>query len=73
MGQPNTFFLENALKAHYRLCAAVFHQWLHEYYPLKRQLFQACRRNTYLWRLPTNNSTTVLNRASAFQCIIELR
>ena len=27
---------------------SVFHQWLHEYYPLKRQLSLACRRNTYL-------------------------
>ena len=26
----------------------VFHEWLHGYYPLKRQLFLACRRNTYL-------------------------
>ena len=33
---------------HYRLCAAVFQQWLHEYCPLKRQLSLACRRNTYL-------------------------
>ena len=32
----------------HRLCAAVFHQWLQEYYPLKRQLSLACRRNTYL-------------------------
>ena len=23
-------------KAHYRLCATIFHQWLHEYCPLKR-------------------------------------
>ena len=30
--------------------AAVFHQWLHEYCPLKRQLSLACQRNTYLWR-----------------------
>ena len=29
---------------HYRLCAAVFH----EYFNLKRQLFLACRRNTYI-------------------------
>ena len=28
-------------------CAAVFHQWLHEYCPLKRQLSLACRRNSY--------------------------
>ena len=28
-------------------CAAVFHQWLHEYCPLERQLSLACRRNTY--------------------------
>ena len=27
---------------------AVFHQWLHEYCPLKHQLSLACRRNTYL-------------------------
>ena len=26
-----------------RLCAAVFHQWLHEYCPLKCQLYLACR------------------------------
>ena len=31
-----------------RLCAAVFHQWLHQYCPLKRQLSLTCRRNTYL-------------------------
>ena len=30
------------------LCAAVFHQWLHEYCPLILQLLLACRRNTYL-------------------------
>ena len=28
-------------------CAAVFHQWLNEYCPLKRHLSLACRRNTY--------------------------
>ena len=28
-------------------CADVFHQWLHEYCPLKRQLSLTCRRNTY--------------------------
>ena len=39
---------DSAGHAHYRLCAAVFHQWLHKYSPLKRQLFLACRRNTYL-------------------------
>ena len=39
--------------AHYRLCAAVFHQWLHEYCPLKRQLAPA-----------TNNSPTVSNHSS---------
>ena len=31
-----------------QLCAAVFPQWLHEYCPLKRQLYLACRPNTYL-------------------------
>ena len=31
---------------------------------LKRQLSLACRRNTYLWRHPTNNSPTVSNRSS---------
>ena len=36
------------ISTHYRLCAAVFHQWLHEDYPLKRQLSLACRRNNYL-------------------------
>ena len=46
------------------MCAALFHQWLHEYCPLKRQLPLACRRNTYLWRHPTNNSPTVSNRSS---------
>ena len=35
-------------EAHYRLCAAVFHQWLHEHCPLKGQLSLACRRNIYL-------------------------
>ena len=34
-------------EADYRLCATVFHQWPYEYYRLKRQLFLACRRNTY--------------------------
>ena len=34
-------------QAHYRLCLAVYHQWLYEYCPLKRQLSLACRRNTY--------------------------
>ena len=33
----------------YRMCATVFHPWLHEYSPLKRQLCLACRHNTYLW------------------------
>ena len=32
----------------YRLCAAVFHQCLYEYCPLKRQLSLACRHNIYL-------------------------
>ena len=40
---------------------AVFHQWLPEYCPLKRQLSLSCRQNTYLWRHPTNNSPTVTN------------
>ena len=26
----------------------IFHQWFHEYCPLKRQLSLACRRSTYL-------------------------
>ena len=34
------------------MCLAVFHQWLHEYCFLKRQLSLA-------WRLSTNNSPTV--------------
>ena len=46
------------------MCAAVFHQWLHEYCPLTCQLPLACRRNTYLWRHPTNNGPTVSNRSS---------
>ena len=37
---------------------------LHEYCILKRQLPLTCRRNAYLWRHPTNNSPTVLNRSS---------
>ena len=32
---------------HYRLRAAVFHQWLYEYCPLKPQLSLACWRSTY--------------------------
>ena len=32
--------------------AAVFHQWLQEYCPLKRQLSLSCRRNTYLYGVP---------------------
>ena len=50
--------------AHYRLCAAVFHQWLHECWPVKRQLSLACRRNTYLLRHPTNNSPMGSSRSS---------
>ena len=46
------------------MCAAVFHQWFHEYCPLKHQLSLACQRNTYLWRHPTNNSKMVSNRSS---------
>ena len=37
------------------MCAAIFHKWLYEYSPLKHQISLACRRNTYLWRHPTNN------------------
>ena len=32
--------------------------------PLKGQLSVVCRRNTYLWRHPTNNSAMVSNRSS---------
>ena len=32
--------MENNFKVDYRLCAAVFHQWLYEYCPLKRQMSQ---------------------------------
>ena len=39
------------------MCAAVFHQWVHKYCPLKCQLSLACRRNTYLWQHPSNNSS----------------
>ena len=53
----------------------IFHQWLHEHCPLKRQLPLACRRNIYLWRHPTNNSPTVAadnaiikNRAQNIEC-----
>ena len=42
----------------------LFHQCFQEYCPLKRQLSLACRRNTYHWRHPTNNSPTVSNRSS---------
>ena len=54
---------------HYRLCTAVFHQWLLEYCPL----FLAGRSNTYLWRHPTNYSPTVSNaifknRAQNIEC-----
>ena len=51
-------------EAHYRLCAVVVHQWLHEYCPLKRQLPLACRRNAYLLRHPTNNNATMSNPSS---------
>ena len=37
---------------------------LHEFCPLKHQLSMACRRNTYLWQHPTNNSLTVSNYSS---------
>ena len=43
--------------------SAEFHQWLHEYCPLKRKLSLARRRNTYLYRHPTNNNPTVSNRS----------
>ena len=33
------------------MCAAVFHQWLHEYCSLKRQLSLSCRRNSYLCQI----------------------
>ena len=46
------------------MCASVFHQWLHEYCPLKRQLSLACWRNNYLWRHPTHNSPTVQSIAA---------
>ena len=39
----------------------VFHQWLHEYCPLKRQLSLACRRNSCHL---INNSPTASNRSS---------
>ena len=39
---------DSAGHAHYRLYAAVFHQWLQQYYPLKLQLSLACRHNTHL-------------------------
>ena len=48
----------------YQLCPTVFHQWLHEYCPLKRQLSLACRRNTYLSRQLTNYNPTVSNHNS---------
>ena len=44
----NNFIQMAASSGHYRLCVAVFHQWLHEYCPLKRQLSLAYWRNTYL-------------------------
>ena len=34
----NSLHDRSNFEAHYRLCAAVFHQLLHEYCPLKRQL-----------------------------------
>ena len=37
----------------------VFHQWLREHCPLKRQLSLAYLRNTYLWKHRTNISPTV--------------
>ena len=42
-----------------RYRATVYHQWLHEYCPLKRQFSLASRRTTYLRRHPTSNSPTV--------------
>ena len=47
-GHAVVYTIGPLFKAHYRLCAAVFHQWLHKYCPLKRPLSLACRRNTYL-------------------------
>ena len=34
------------------MCAAVFHQWLHEYCPLKRQLSLVCRRKLIFDGIP---------------------
>ena len=48
VGHTVVYAISQIFKQHYRLCAAVFHQWLHEYCPLKHQLSLACRRNTYL-------------------------
>ena len=46
-GHAVAYTIGTIFKKHSLLCAVVFHQWLHEYYPLKRQLSLACRRNTY--------------------------
>ena len=45
-GHAEAYTIGPIFKHTYRLCVAVFYQWLHEYCPLKRQLSQTCRRNT---------------------------
>ena len=47
-GHAVAYTIGQIFKHIFRLCAAVFHHWHHEYCTLKRQLSLACRRNTYL-------------------------
>ena len=49
------------------MCGAVFHQWLHEYFPSKRLLSLVCRRNIYLWRSAANNAI-FKNRTQNIEC-----
>ena len=45
-GQAVVYTIDPIFKHIINYGAAVFHQWLHEYYTLNRQLSLACRRNT---------------------------
>ena len=62
-GHAVAYIIGSILRHISRLCVAVFHQWLHEFCPLKPQLSLACRRKTYLSRHCTNNSPSVSNRS----------
>ena len=91
LGQPNTFFLENAKKKilnifsnicsylkvksfrlimennFIQMTASAGHAVVYTIGPIFKHICQlslACWRSTYLWRHPTNISSTVSNRSS---------